>query len=47
MTQRRNTFDDRLFQFRSDALQDKSMVRLAGDIPPHKRININATDLVV
>ena len=30
--------------FRSDALQDMSMARLAGAIPPHDRINMDASD---
>jgi hypothetical protein len=30
--------------FRSDALQDMSMARLAGAIPPHDCINMDASD---
>jgi len=33
--------------FRSDALQDMSMARLAGVTPPHDRINMDASDLGV
>jgi hypothetical protein len=33
--------------FQSDALQDMSMARLAGEIPPHDRINMDASDMGV
>jgi hypothetical protein len=33
-----------LVLFRSDALQDMSMIRLAGAIPPHDCINMDASD---